>query len=252
MNEVLANPKLEAHAPGGCWPQYELGKLYSGRLHQPEKAADAFAKVLDALDDKSANRLSPANQVRILGNDPSTAYLNFGLVFLVGKRYELAVKALERGLIYDEDNPQISLLLAETLLKLNKGDQALALVDRQIERQTPFVEAYELLAKVLKATQARKGDHASAGSGRPARFQERSAPVRSGRSLSRDGRDRQGRGALQSALYLAADAPDLPGSGDFALEAEEGRRLAQGDQRGVERPESQEAIKPQLAGRRRR
>ena len=39
------------------------------------------------------------------------------------------MKAFERGLIYDEDNPQISLLLAETLLALKKGDQALTLVE---------------------------------------------------------------------------------------------------------------------------
>ena len=95
--------------------------MYSGRLHQTDKAADAFAKVLEGLDDKSANRLSPTDQFRILGNNPSMAYFNFGMVFLAAKRNELAVKSLERGLVYDEDNTQISLLLADTLLKLNRG-----------------------------------------------------------------------------------------------------------------------------------
>jgi tetratricopeptide (TPR) repeat protein len=156
LNEVLANPKLDAHSPGRLLAQFELGRLYSGRLRQPEKAADAYAKVLEGLDDKSANRLSPAEQIRILGNDPAQTYLQFGMIFIVARRNDLAVKALERGLIYDEDNSQISLLLAETLLKLNKGEQALALVDRFIERQTPFVEAYELLAKVLKALKREK------------------------------------------------------------------------------------------------
>ena len=130
--------------------------MYSGRLHETDKAADAFAKVLEGLDDKSANRLSPTDQFRILGNNPSMAYFNFGMVFLAAKRNELAVKALERGLVYDEDNTQISLLLADTLLKLNRGQQALALVDRHIDRQTPFVEAYELLARVLKALHREK------------------------------------------------------------------------------------------------
>ncbi len=156
LNEVLANPKLDAHSPGRLLAEFELGKLYSGRLHQPDKAADAYAKVLEGLDDKSANRLSPAEQMRILGNDPARPTSSFGMVFLAAKRNDLAVKALERGLVYDEDNSQISLLLAETLLKLNKGDQALALVERYIERQTPFVEAYELLAKVLKALKREK------------------------------------------------------------------------------------------------
>jgi tetratricopeptide (TPR) repeat protein len=156
LNEVLANPKLDAHSPGRLLAQFELGKLYSGRLRQPEKAADAYAKVLEGLDDKSANRLSPAEQMRILTIDPAQTYLQLGMVFIVAKRNDLAVKALERGLVYDEDNSQISLLLAETLLKLKKGEQALALVDRFIERQTPFVEAYELLSKVLKGLNREK------------------------------------------------------------------------------------------------
>jgi tetratricopeptide (TPR) repeat protein len=156
LNEVLANPKLEAHAFGRLLAQYELGRLYSGRLHQTDKAADAFAKVVEELDDKSANRLTPVEVFRILGNSPATAYFNFATVFLAAKRDELAVKALEHGLVYDEDNTQISLILADTLLKLNRGEQALQLVDRHIERQTPFVEAYELLARVLKALNREK------------------------------------------------------------------------------------------------
>ncbi len=150
LNEVLANPALDRNAPARLLAYSELGRLYSGRLHQTDKAADAYAKVLEGLDDKAANRLTPTDQFRILGNDPAMAYFNFGMVFLSAKQNELAVKALERGLVYNEDNTQISLLLADTLLKLNRGAQALALVDRHIERQTPFVEAYELLARVLK------------------------------------------------------------------------------------------------------
>src|SRR5262249_45457279 len=63
----------------------------------------------------------------------------------------LAVKALEHGLVYDEDNPQIALHLAETRLRLNQGERALSLVERAIQRQPQGVEAYELLAKVLTA-----------------------------------------------------------------------------------------------------
>ncbi len=156
LNEVLANPKLEAHAFGRLLAQSELGKLYSGRLHQTDKAADAYAKVLDALDDKSANGLSPSDQARILGDVPAMAYLDFATVFLAADRLDLAVKALERGLVYDEDNAQISLVLADTLLKMKRGEQALALVDRNIERQTSFMEAYELLTKVLKGLNREK------------------------------------------------------------------------------------------------
>jgi tetratricopeptide (TPR) repeat protein len=151
LNEILANPKLPAHAPGRVVAEYELGRLYYTRLKNLEKAANAFAKVMEDLDDKSANRLSPDEQSRIWGNDPASAYLNFGMVFLAAKRDDLVVKALERALVYDEDNPQVALMLAEALLRLHKPDRALEFVDRIIRRQPQGVEAYDLLAKVLKA-----------------------------------------------------------------------------------------------------
>ena len=34
LNEVLANPKLDAHSPGRLLAEFELGKLYSGRLRR--------------------------------------------------------------------------------------------------------------------------------------------------------------------------------------------------------------------------
>ena len=153
IKELLANPRLEAHSPGRLVALNELGKLYSsGRIkNQIENASKAYAEVMAGLDDKSANKLSPLDQTRILGNEPATAYLNFGMVFLAAKKENLAVKAFERGLVYDDENPQIPLLLAETLLKQNKGQQALALVERYIKRQPQALEAYELMAKVLTA-----------------------------------------------------------------------------------------------------
>lgn len=150
LKEVLANPKLDEHAPGRLLAQDDLGKLYA-KLNQMDKAAVAFAEVMKALDDKTANRLTPVDQARILGNEPASAYLGFGMVFLAAKKNDLAIRAFERGLIYDEGNPRIPLLLAETLLKENRGQQALALVERYIKRQPQALEAYELEAKVLKA-----------------------------------------------------------------------------------------------------
>jgi tetratricopeptide (TPR) repeat protein len=151
LKQVLVNPKLGPLSPGRLLAEYDLGKLYSGPLAQMDKAADAFAEVLRGLDDKTANRISPIDLVRILGNEPAMAYLNFGMVFLAAKKDELAVRAFERGLIYDEENPEIPLRLAETLLKLNRGEQALSLVDRYVKRQPQSLEAYELMAKVLTA-----------------------------------------------------------------------------------------------------
>jgi len=151
LRDVLANPGLDKNAAGRLVAEFEVGKLYAGKLKQIEKAADSFARVVDSLDEKSANKLSQSDQRRILGGDEAAAYQEFGLTFLLAKRYELAVKAFERGLNYDADDPQLPLLLARTLLKVNKGEQALAQVERFLKRQPHELEGYELLTEVLTA-----------------------------------------------------------------------------------------------------
>ena len=141
---VIANPKLDSHAPGRLLANFELGKLYGGALHQPEKAAEAYARVVEALDERTANRLSPLDQKRILGDDPAEAYLEFGKVFAEVKRYDLAIRSFQRGLVYDEDHPQLPLSLADALLKTGRGPQALDLVEKFLKRQPNGSEGYEL------------------------------------------------------------------------------------------------------------
>ena len=149
LKEVLANPKLGPDDSSRTLAEFELGKIYSTKLQQPEKAADAYAKVIAALDNKAANHLSP-NVVRlILGGDEASSYQDFGLVFLLAKRYDLAVKAFERGLDYEPDDPQIPLLLAQTLLKMDKGEQALTMAEQFLKRQPQGIEGYEVIAKIL-------------------------------------------------------------------------------------------------------
>ena len=151
LKDVLANPKLDPHSAGRVLTNLELGKLYSSKLLRIPSAADAFARVVEALDAPEAKKFHPSDLARILGGDEAAAYQEFGLVFLQAKRYALAATAFERGLDYDPDNPQIPLLLAQTLLKLDKGVDALAYVDKFLKRQPQGIEGYELQAKVLKA-----------------------------------------------------------------------------------------------------
>ena len=125
LREILANPALDKNAPGRLVAEVELGKLYSGKLRQIDRAADAYARVVEALDDKNANRLPPADLRRVLGGDESAAYQEFGLVFLQAKRFELAAKAFRRGLDYEADDPQLPILLTQTYLKLNENEKAL-------------------------------------------------------------------------------------------------------------------------------
>jgi len=156
LKEVLDNPKLDKHAPGRLLAEFELGKL-SSKLGRSEQAADAFAKLLEELDEKEANRLSLRDNGLILGDEPADAYLEFGRVFYEAKRYNLAIKAFERGLIYDEEHPQIPLSLAESLMKTGKNEEALKVIEQFLKRQPQGSEGYELLAKIL-TTLKREGE----------------------------------------------------------------------------------------------
>lgn len=175
LKEVLANPKLDPKSPGRLMAEVELGRLYSILPDRVKDAADHFARVIDMLDDRAAGRLSPQEMNRILGADPSNTYLAFGMIFLSAGRSEEAVRAFERGLVYNEDNPQIPLRLAETLLSLGKADRALALVDRFIKRQTQDLDAYDLLTRILTAL--KREDEITPRLEEAARFDSKNVPL---------------------------------------------------------------------------
>ncbi|MFO0953513.1 MAG: tetratricopeptide repeat protein [Isosphaeraceae bacterium] len=151
LTDVLKNPKLDAHASGRLIAEFELGKLYATKLRRTDKAADSFAKVIEALDDRAANRLSPADQRRILGGDEAGAYQQFGQIFLEAGRLELAVKAFERGLDYDPDDPQLPSCWPRRCKRPERTSGALSLVEGFLKRQPQGVEGYDLQAKVLTA-----------------------------------------------------------------------------------------------------
>lgn len=149
LKEVLASPKLDEEAPARLLAYSELGQLYAGKLQQIEPAADAFAKVVDGLDRKAANTLSPADRTRILGEDEASAYMLYGQVFSLARRPELAVRSYQRGLVYNPDHPLLPLLLAQAFLDSDRGAEALETLEPILKRQPSGREAYELLAQIL-------------------------------------------------------------------------------------------------------
>jgi tetratricopeptide (TPR) repeat protein len=150
LKSILDNPKLSRNSAGYLFAERSLGELYATRLRQPEKAADAFARVVEGLDEKAASRLSPGDQRRILGTDEADAYARFGIVFNEVQRHDLAIRAFQRGLAYDPDHAEIPRLLAETYLKAGRPEQALNALEPFLKRQPQGREPYELLTEILK------------------------------------------------------------------------------------------------------
>lgn len=148
LNEVAKNPNLAKNSAGALYVEYELGNFYEASL-QFDKAADAFSKVINALDDNSNVKLNPSETRRFLGTDEAQAYLRFGRVFLQARRIEPAIKAFRRGLVYDPDEPLLLLLLSQTYLESGKPDEALAFVERFLKKQPRGRETYDLLVRIL-------------------------------------------------------------------------------------------------------
>lgn len=151
LRTTLENPKLDHHSAGYLLIERSLGELYAGRLRQPDKAADAFAKVMDGLDEKAANKLAPGDQRRILGADEAAAYARFGAAFLDANRPELAIRAFRRGLAYNPDQEDLPGLLARALMKAGRSQEALDTLEQFLKRQPQGREPYESLAEVLTA-----------------------------------------------------------------------------------------------------
>jgi tetratricopeptide (TPR) repeat protein len=150
LNDLAKNPKLVKNSAGALYIEYELGNSYEGSL-QFDKAADSFAKVVEALDDNSNVRLNPAELRRFLGTDEAQAYLRFGRVFLLANRTDAAIKAFRRGLVYDPEEPAILYLMSKTYLAAGKPEEALGSLERFLKKQPVGREYYDQLAKILTA-----------------------------------------------------------------------------------------------------
>ncbi len=156
LKKILANPNLDKNSAGAVLAWRDLGDLYAEFLNQLDKAADAYEKVVQALDQRDANKISEADQRRILRGDEAESYLRFGEAFLRDKRYDDAILSFQRGLVYNPNHAQIPRFLAEALLKAGRGDEALQTLESYLRRQPQGREPYELLGEIL--TVLKRGD----------------------------------------------------------------------------------------------
>jgi tetratricopeptide (TPR) repeat protein len=151
IRRVLDDPKLPPDSAGALLARRVLGDVDAEFLDKMGEAADAFARVVEALDRLRTSELTPTEYRRILRGDEAQSYLRFGEVFLRAGRFDDAVKALRRGLVFDPESAVIPRFLAEAQLKAGEPADALATLDDYLRRQPQGREPYELLGRVLDA-----------------------------------------------------------------------------------------------------
>lgn len=244
--KVLANPAMEEGSAGYLVINRDLGELYATKLNNPQKAADAFERVLKALDEKAANQLSLIDQRRLLGFDEAAAYAAFGEVFQQAERHEMAIVAFRRGLAYDPTNPLLPRLLAQSLLDAGRPDEALGALEAFLRRQPQGREPYELLAEILTALDR-------AAEILP-RIEAASTADRENLALKyflADQYREAGQPEKADAIYRAilASQPDPQGFGALAASLVGDKKYAELIEllgKAFSQPETLEAVKPQI------
>lgn len=244
--KVLENPAMKEGSAGYLVINRDLGELYATKLNNPRKAADAFERVLKALDEKSANRLSLMDQRRLLGFDEAAAYAGFGEVFQQAERHDLAIVAFRRGLAYDPNNPMLPRLLAQSLLDAGRPAEALEALETFLRRQPQGREPYELLAEILTAL-GRANDILPRIEAAAAADNENLAL----KYLLADRYREAGEPEKADAIYrtILASQPDPQGFGALATSLVGEKKYAELIEllgKAFSQPETLEAVKPQI------
>ncbi len=153
LERVLANPKLDKNQANALLAHNELGKIYAVQQDDDAagRAAEQFAVVLNGLDRPEALSLTRSEVTRILGTNPGDSYRLYGLVFLQASRFDLAIEAFERSLIYEPDEPRVALLMIQALLAADRARDALERLDVYLDRPDAQAEGYILLGQALRA-----------------------------------------------------------------------------------------------------
>ena len=149
LKRIAANPKLKSSSPGYFLIQRVLGDLYAEVLNKPDDAAEAYAKLMLALDDPAANALSTSERQRVIEGDEASSYIKFGDAFLKANQFAQAANAFRRGLIYKPDHPTLPRLLAQALAGAGQRAEALAVLEPYLKRMPAGNDAYDLLAEIL-------------------------------------------------------------------------------------------------------
>ncbi|MBX6315454.1 MAG: tetratricopeptide repeat protein, partial [Isosphaeraceae bacterium] len=247
LKSVRENPKLAQSSIGRLLIERDLGELYADRLQQPEKAAEAYAKVVAALEDQ-AHPLSADDRKTLLNGDEPDAYLRFGEVFLQAKQFDRAIHAFRKGLEADPDHPLLPRYLAQALLRAGKPAEALDVLEPFLRRQPPGREPYELLAEILTAL--KRTDEITPRLEAAAKADPKNLPLQ---YTLADRYRETGQADKAEALYreLLASQPDPQGYGALAASLRQEKKFEElikllGEAVETRKAETIEAVRPQI------
>lgn len=150
LEQAVKSPRIVRESPESVMLNKSLGILYSA-TGQIEKAADCYELIFDALGKPEKYKLDLRAKAKLLA-DPQTGYEKIGQVFLDAKRIKLASEAFDlAGKSGRVGAGNLNYNRARVLLISDKPDEALAELQKYFdkERSSKGRDAYQLLADIL-------------------------------------------------------------------------------------------------------
>lgn len=150
LEQAIKSPRVTRESVESMVLNKSLGILYSA-TGQPDKAADCFEVVFDALQQPEKFKLDSRARSRMLA-DPQTSYERIGQVFLDAKRVKLAEQAFDMAAKSGRVGAgNLSYNRAKVLLLSEKPEEALAELQKYLDAQrtTKGRDAYQLLSDIL-------------------------------------------------------------------------------------------------------
>lgn len=151
LEQAVKSPRVGKETIESMVLNKSLGVLYSA-TGQPDKAADSFEVVFDALIHPEKFKLDSRARSRMLA-DPQTSYERIGQVFLDAKRIKLAEQAFDMAAKSGRIGAgNLNFNRARVLLLSDKPEEALAELQKYFDAQrtTKGRDAYQLLADILE------------------------------------------------------------------------------------------------------
>lgn len=151
LEQSLKSSRLNRNSPPYVMLNIELGKLYQV-TGQPQKAAEAYAVVFDAIRNPQKYELDFRARTALLSN-AQTSYERIGQVLMEGGKLELAWEAFEAAAKANRASAgNLTFYRARIQLLSDKPEDALNELQKYFDeqRQSKGREAYQLLAEILK------------------------------------------------------------------------------------------------------
>lgn len=245
LEKILADAELKKGSVTELVVLRDLAQIYLGK-NQFDQAVEPLSRLVQALDAKEATRFTSGELELILGNDPAGTYRRFGEAFYNARRFDEAVKAFRRSMAYDPDDLQTPLLLAQSLLRSGKSEEALATLEPVLAKRPPGRIAYDVLGQILGGLGRRKELVSRLEAASQADPKNYLLKYALGEQYEEEGQVERARELYRRVISEQPDPQGVRALADSLRAAGKSRELVELFETAITQPQAREVIEPQI------